>query len=262
MRSIRNCGMPKTPRVKILSADNIDNIATPRTRRVCSLEINENFPSNFSSFIAPNSIVFPSSTPPTDISDPSSDIAIPSVVSSSVSSDNSIIAPSKHITQQLKSISLKVLPPSITPRYVALPIEMQACRFVKLLDLVRVIDRARASSFAVHAVRMETHNLISNLRSFYIDIDHRFPEMPRVNLTVGTVADLVAKLLAALDFGEHTPMDNVNNRSTYSDKHLAYLKTCEAILNHLVNITTNVSVIRGIFDRCTFESTYSLTWEN
>lgn len=168
--------------------------------------------------------------------------------------------PSPDLPALVKNIStfLEFIPsrPVIMAKYASIPIEVQACRFVKLVDLV--IDRARASSFTIHAVRMETHSLITNLRSIYIDVSHRFPEEPHV-MTVGTVADLVTKLLATLDFGEHTPQDNVNNRSVYNDKNLTYHKACEAILNHLTNLR-NASAIHGIYDMCNFEATYSLTW--
>lgn len=145
------------------------------------------------------------------------------------------------------------------PKYENIPVEVQACRFIKLVDLMRVIDMARRSSFSVHSVRTETYNVITKLKSMYVSESSRFPEEYHINATVGTVADLLSKLLSTLDFGENTPADNVGHRSNYNDKNLTHHKTCEAILNHLTNLSEG-SAMHGVYNRCSFEKTYDLTW--
>ncbi|UHM27607.1 MAG: hypothetical protein FNAVV1_gp2 [Fushun naranga aenescens virga-like virus 1] len=140
--------------------------------------------------------------------------------------------------------------------------------FVAMIDLVRCLGLAHRIPFAIKARRDEARETISNLISAgfqKFSKTSRFPEEPHVNTTTGIVADLLDKILSALDYGEKYCADSTSQQSnnkfgSLDDAKQAYYKGIQRLLDVLVKTKPEARTLFEIFDRVSFENSKGLSW--
>lgn len=77
-------------------------------------------------------------------------------------------------------------------------------RYCSIEDLIPALIAAQRAQFTVNSVRNETRTLLTaaTSRAIHLAESERLPEGLYVNVTTGTVADLLDKIALSLDFGE------------------------------------------------------------
>lgn len=140
--------------------------------------------------------------------------------------------------------------------------------FVALIDLVRCLGLAHRVPFAIKARRDEARETMGNLISSgfqKFSKTTRFPDTPHVNTTTGIVADLLDKILSALDYGEKycadAALQQVNNKfGSLDDAKQMYYKGIQRLLDVLVKTKPEARMLFEIYDRVSFETSKGLTW--
>lgn len=140
--------------------------------------------------------------------------------------------------------------------------------FVSLVDLVRCLGLAHRDPFAIKARRDEARETLINLinsgfQSFSKTC--RFPENPYVNTTTGVVADLLDKVISALDYGERFMIDSgpqpqQSKFNSLDDAKQAYYKGLQRTLDILVKTKPEARHLFEILTRVSFETAHNLIW--
>lgn len=137
--------------------------------------------------------------------------------------------------------------------------------YVAFDDLMGVLQIIRRMNFSVKGQRDEAIALLDGLHpiSPIASETERFPEKLHVNITVGIIADLLAKLRSAYDIGERyvdnaTPNDK--RFGSIDDAKVTVLKTVARLLEMRRKHAPARLRHFGAYDRDSFESAFGLSW--
>lgn len=139
--------------------------------------------------------------------------------------------------------------------------------FVSWDDLNAVMRVLRKLNFSVKAHRDEAIKLLDSLDTIspVATETSRFPDRLYANVTVGIVADLLAKLRSSYDFGERyvdnaTPADK--RFGSQDDAKLTTVKIAGRLLEMSRQHPIDRLHLFGVFSVRSFENKFSLSWIN
>lgn len=105
------------------------------------------------------------------------------------------------------------------------------------------IFSARHIMFSVKVQRDQSIAQLQNLATSAVDYENS-PVGPLVDVMSGTLADMLNRLIMALDFGERA--DGPNEVGSYNDAHVAFVKGCTQMLKILASPQSPVAAAHGI----------------
>lgn len=134
--------------------------------------------------------------------------------------------------------------------------------FAACVDLYRALLSIRNIEFAVKAKRAEARRKLEHLALNHIVARReRFRDGTFVNLSEGTSADKYSTILRCLDISERDNDGSADFTRRFDDARVAFTT---AVQDLLLALQTNVrgASLEGIWNRSTFEDTFSLQWIN
>ena len=143
---------------------------------------------------------------------------------------------------------------------------MSSDRFVKLTELIAMLQAWRSVNFSVKAQRdqlLVQMDALSVERPF--SAESRFPEsITLVNIDNGAIADLLTIVRDSASFGarfvEQSSASNDKSYGSLNDARLAFSKSLTRLREIYRTTSPELAIRYGIFNRKTMESTLRITW--